>query len=253
MIQLKNAAQIKEMMAACRITGESLLVAREHVKPGISTYDLDKIIREYIERRGAKPTFLGYGGFPAAACISVNDEIIHGIPSKNRILEEGDIVKVDVGAYYRGYTGDSARTIPVGRISPEAEQLIRETRNSFFRGLEQLKPGGRMGDIGEAIDGHIRQFGYSTVKCFVGHGVGHTLHEDPEVPNFGKAGRGVRLCAGMTLAIEPMVNIGSQEVIQLDNGWTVKTADGSLSSHYENSVALTSDGVINMTLIEADF
>ena len=253
MIQLKNADQIKIMKEAGRITGEALLVARDHVRPGISTYELDRIVRESIEKAGAKPSFLGYGGFPASACISINDEVIHGIPSKKRILEEGDIVKVDVGAFYKGFHGDSARTIAVGRVSDEARKLIEVTRDSFFAGVAALQVGNRLGDVGSAIDDLVVRNGFSTVKRYIGHGIGHELHESPDVPNYGTPGRGTRLCAGMVLAIEPMVNIGGEAVRELKDGWTVKTADGSLSAHYENTVALTGDGVINLTLIEPDF
>lgn len=253
MIQLKNSLQIKDMKEAGRITGEALLVAREHVREGISTYELDKLIREHIERSGAKPSFLGYGGFPASACISINDEVIHGIPSKKRILREGDIVKVDVGAFYRGFHGDAARTIPVGKVSDEALKLIEVTRKSFFDGVNALRAGGRIGDVGSAIQTTVESNGYSVVKKYIGHGVGHELHESPDVPNFGTAGRGVRLCAGMTLAIEPMVNIGLSEVYELPDGWTVKTRDASLSAHYENTVALTSEGAMILTLIDKEW
>ena len=253
MIQLKNSEQIKLMKEAGRITGEALLRARDSVRVGISTYELDRIIREHIEKAGAKPSFLGYAGFPASACISINDEVIHGIPSKTRYLEEGDIVKIDVGAFYRGFHGDSARTIPVGRVNAEAERLIKVTRDSFYSGIEQLRVGNRIGDVGSAIDGLVRAAGFSTVKRYIGHGVGRELHESPDVPNYGTPGRGTRLAVGMTLAIEPMVNIGGEAVIELPDGWTVKTADGSLSAHYENSVALTSDGVINLTGIDPEF
>ena len=253
MIQLKNSEQIKLMKEAGRITGEALLKARDSVRVGITTYELDKIIREHIEKAGAKPSFLGYAGFPASACISINDEVIHGIPSKTRYLEEGDIVKIDVGAFYRGFHGDSARTIPVGKVSAEAERLIKVTRDSFYAGIEQLRVGNRIGDVGSAIDGLVRAAGFSTVKRYIGHGVGHELHESPDVPNYGTPGRGTRLAVGMTLAIEPMVNIGGELVKELPDGWTVKTADGSLSAHYENSVALTSDGVINLTGIDPEF
>ena len=253
MIQLKNSLQIKDMKEAGRITGEALLVAREHVREGISTYELDKLVREHIERSGAKPSFLGYGGFPASACISINDEVIHGIPSKNRILRDGDIVKIDVGAFYRGFHGDAARTIPVGKVSDEALKLIEVTRKSFFDGVNALRAGGRIGDVGSAIQTTVESNGYSVVKKYIGHGVGHELHESPDVPNFGTAGRGVRLCAGMTLAIEPMVNIGSSEVYELPDGWTVKTRDASLSAHYENTVALTSEGAMILTLIDKEW
>ncbi len=253
MIQLKNADQIKIMKEAGRITGEALLVARDRVRPGISTYELDRYVREHIEKAGAKPSFLGYGGFPASACISINDEVIHGIPSKKRYLEEGDIVKIDVGAFYKGFHGDSARTIAVGRVSDEAQRLIEVTRNSFYAGVDAMKVGNRLGDMGSAIDSLVVQNGFSTVKRYIGHGIGHELHESPDVPNYGTPGRGTRLCAGMVLAIEPMVNVGGETVRELSDGWTVKTADGSLSAHYENTVALTGDGIINLTLIERDF
>jgi methionyl aminopeptidase len=253
MIQLKNADQIKIMKEAGRITGEALLVARDHVRPGISTYELDRLVRESIEKAGAKPSFLGYGGFPGSACISINDEVIHGIPSKKRFLEEGDVVKIDVGAFYKGFHGDSARTIAVGRVSDEAQKLIEVTRASFFAGIEQLKVGNRLGDVGAAIDGLVVANGFSTVKRYIGHGIGRELHESPDVPNYGTPGRGTRLCAGLVIAIEPMVNVGTETVRELSDGWTVKTADGALSAHYENTVALTSDGIINLTLIEKDF
>lgn len=253
MIQLKNPDQIKIMKEAGRITGEALLVARDHVRPGISTYELDRYVREHIEKSGAKPSFLGYGGFPASACISINDEVIHGIPSKKRYLEEGDVVKIDVGAFYKGFHGDSARTIAVGRVSDEAQKLIEVTRASFYAGVDQFKVGNRLGDIGAAIDSLVVKNGFSTVKRYIGHGIGHELHESPDVPNYGTPGRGTRLCAGMVLAIEPMVNIGGETVRELSDGWTVKTADSSLSAHYENTVALTGDGIINLTLIDPEF
>ena len=253
MIKLKNSAQISAMKDAGRITGEALLVARDMVRPGVSTYEIDMAIRQYIEKCGATPTFLGYGGFPASACISVNDEVIHGIPSKNRILMDGDIVKIDTGATYKGYVGDSARTIPVGNVSEEACKLIKATRDSFWAGVEALQVGNRLGDVGAAIDAVVRANGFSTVRRYVGHGIGTDMHESPDVPNFGTAGRGIRLCAGMTLAIEPMVNVGSFEVKEMSDGWTVKTVDGSLSSHYENTVALTSEGVLILTEVEKGF
>lgn len=253
MIHLKNSQQITLMKDAGRITGEALLLARDMVRPGITTYEIDEAIRRYIEKCGAKPTFLGYGGFPASACISVNDEVIHGIPSKKKVLKEGDIVKIDTGATYRGYVGDSARTIPAGTVSAEAQKLIEVTRQSFFKGVEQVKVGNRLGDIGAAIDGYVVANGFSTVKRYVGHGIGTDMHEPPDVPNYGTAGRGIRLCAGMTIAIEPMVNVGREDVRELPDGWTVKTADGKLSAHYENTIALTSEGVLILTQVEQDF
>ena len=247
MIQVKNPNQILAMREAGRITAQALVAARECVREGISTYELDKVIRTTIERAGAKPSFLGYAGFPGSACISINDEVIHGIPSKQRILMEGDIVKIDVGAYYKGFHGDSARTIPVGRVSAEAQRLIEATEKSFWAGVEQAKSGNRVGDIGNAIESCVKQYGYSVVRRYIGHGVGHELHEAPDVPNYGTAGRGVRLCNGMVIAIEPMVNIGTYDVKEMSDGWTVKTADGTLSAHYENTVAITSEGVIVLT------
>lgn len=253
MIQLKNSAQLSAMIEAGRITGEALLAAREHVREGVSTKELDTVIRNYIEKCGAKPSFLGYAGFPASACISVNDEVIHGIPSKKRILREGDIVKIDVGAFYKGFHGDSARTIAVGNVSEEALKLIRVTRESFFAGVAAVRTGNRIGDVGSSIQSCVEGAGFSVVKRYIGHGIGHELHESPDVPNFGTQGRGVRLCAGMTLAIEPMVNVGSEEVYEMPDGWTVKTKDGSLSAHYENTVALTSEGVIISTLVDKEW
>ena len=253
MIQLKNAAQIKAMREAGRITGEALLVAREHVREGVSTYELDRVIRQYIEKSGAKPSFLGLYGFPGSACISINDEVIHGIPSKKRILREGDIVKIDLGACYKGYHGDSARTIPVGKVSDQAQKLIEVTRESFFAGVAQLKSGNRLGDVGSAIDTVVKENGFSTVRKYIGHGIGKDVHEAPDVPNYGTPGRGVRICSGMVLAIEPMVNVGTYEVKELADGWTVVTADRKLSAHYENTVALTDEGVLNLTLIDSDF
>ena len=240
-------------MEAGRITGEALLLAREHIREGVSTAEIDKVIRDYIERCGAKPSFLGYGGFPGSACISINDEVIHGIPSKKRILMEGDIVKVDVGAFYKGFHGDSARTIAVGNISAEAEKLIRVTRESFFAGVANVKIGNRLGDVGSAIQKCVENEGFSVVRRYIGHGIGRELHEQPDVPNYGTAGRGTRLCAGMALAIEPMVNIGGEQVLEMPDGWTVKTQDHSLSAHYENTVALTSDGVVITTLVDRDW
>lgn len=238
------------MREAGRITGEALLVARERIRPGVSTKELDDAIRHYIEKQGAKPSFLGLYGFPGSACISINDEVIHGIPSKTKILQEGDIVKIDVGAFYKGFHGDSARTFPVGRISEEATRLIAATKQSFYQGLAAIKIGNRIGDIGHAIDAYVQSQGFSVVRRYVGHGVGRDVHESPDVPNFGTSGRGPRLCAGLVIAVEPMVNVGTYEVRELSDGWTVKTADGKLSAHYENTVALTEDGVINLTEVE---
>ena len=240
------------MKEAGRITAQALLAAREQVREGVSTYELDRIIRNTIEREGAKPSFLGYCGFPGSACISINDEVIHGIPSKSRILKEGDIVKIDVGAYYKGFHGDSARTYAVGRVSEEAQRLIKATEESFSAGIAAVKNGNRIGDVGCAIDTLVKGYGYSTVKKYIGHGIGKELHESPDVPNFGTAGRGVRICSGLALAIEPMVNVGTDKVIELADGWTVKTADGKLSAHYENTVVLTDNGLLILTELEKE-
>ena len=253
MIQIKNSLQITAMKDAGRITGEALLAARDALHAGMTTKQLDDIIRRYIEKSGAKPSFLGYGGFPGSACISINDEVIHGIPSHKTVIREGDIVKVDVGAFYKGYHGDAARTIAVGQVSEQAQKLIEVTRDSFFVGITQLRPGNRIGDVGSTIQKVVEDNGFSVVRRYVGHGIGHELHESPDVPNFGTAGRGVRICSGMTLAIEPMVNVGAPDVKELPDGWTVKTVDRSLSAHYENTVALTDNGPMILTLIEKDW
>ena len=250
MIFIKNPEQIKKMQIAGRITGEALALAGEAVRDGISTAELDKIIRNHIEKCGAKPSFLGYGGFPGSACISINDEVIHGIPSKKRILREGDIVKIDVGAFIGGYHGDSANTFPVGKVSDEALRLIEATRKSFELGVAaEEKEGARIGDIGFAIDSYVSEMGYSVVRKYVGHGVGAELHEDPSVPNYGTPGRGTRITKGMVIAIEPMVNAGVYGVKEMPDGWTVKTADGKLSAHYEHTVAITENGALLLTKV----
>ena len=247
MIIIKNSEQLALMKKAGRITAEALLVARDMIRPGISTKEIDKKIHDYIVKCDAIPSFLGYGGFPGNACISINDEVIHGIPSDRRILKEGDIVKIDVGARFRGYNGDSARTYPVGKVSDEALKLISVTEMSFYEAMKYAKAGNRVGDIGCAVENFVISNGFSVVRDYVGHGVGKDLHEEPEIPNFGKAGRGSRLYAGMTLAIEPMVNIGTHNVKVMSDGWTVKTLDGKLSAHYENSIAITDSDPIVLT------
>ena len=240
------------MQIAGRITGEALLVAKEMIKEGITTKQIDDKIRTYIKKCGAKPTFLGYGGFPGSACISINDEVIHGIPSHDKILKNGDIVKIDVGAFYKGFTGDSAATFAVGEISEAAQKLIDVTKESFFKGIEAIEktPNPRLGDVGFAIASHARGNGFSVVEEYTGHGVGAELHEDPNVPNYGTQGRGVRLYPGMTLAIEPMINEGTRHVRVLGDKWTVVTADGKLSAHYEHSIAITENGVILLTKVD---
>ncbi len=247
MIIIKKPEQIELMRKAGRITAEALLVAEEAVRPGVSTKEVDRKVRHFIERCGAVPSFLNYNGFPGSACISLNNEVIHGIPSDRAIIKEGDIVKVDVGARYRGYNGDSARTYAVGKVSDEALRLMSVTKQSFYEAIKLARAGNRVGDIGHAVESFVISNGFSVVKDYVGHGVGAALHEDPSVPNYGNAGRGPRLYAGMTLAIEPMVNAGSYEVRTLRNGWTVVTLDGSLSCHYENTIAVTDSDPIILT------
>ena len=250
MVQIKNSEQLALMRKAGRITGEAILKAQEYIKEGVSTKEIDTVIRSYIEKCGAKPSFLGYGGFPGSACISINNEVIHGIPRADRILMEGDIVKIDVGAYIGGYHGDSANTFGVGTISEDAQKLIDVTKESFFRGVKMAKAGNRIGDIGSTICSYAENLGYGVVRKYVGHGIGRDLHEDPEVPNFGTAGRGARLYPGMTIAVEPMINIGSPNVKVLDDDWTVVTSDGSLSAHYEHSIAIADGEPILLTFIE---
>ena len=246
-IILKTAEQIRLMKEAGRITGEAILKARDMIRPGVSTWEVDRVIHDYIVKCGAKPSFLGYAGFPGSACVSVNSEVIHGIPSRKRILEEGDLVKVDVGALYRGYHGDSAKTFAVGRVSPEATRLIERTRECFSRGVAKAVAGNRIGDVGHAVQACAEEAGFSVVREYVGHGVGSHLHEEPDVPNYGTEGRGCRLYAGMTIAIEPMVNAGGAGVRVLPDGWTVVTSDGRLSAHYEHTVAITDDGPVLLT------
>ncbi len=248
MVVIKTAREISKMMDACRISANALCVAGEAIKPGISTYEVDLKVRKYIEKQGAKPSFLGYGGFPGSACVSVNDVVIHGIPSKNIILKAGDIVSVDVGAFYNGFHGDNCFTYACGNVSENAQKLMDATRESLYKGIEAALAENRVGDIGHAVQQYVENRSYSVVRDFVGHGVGTKLHEDPSVPNYGTAGRGVRLLPGMTIAIEPMVCEGHYEVEVLDDDWTTVTVDGKLSAHYEHTVLITPDGPKIMTL-----
>ncbi len=250
MVSIKTARELSVMKDACRISAEALRAAGEAVKPGISTYEIDLIVRRYIEKQGASPSFLGYGGFPASACISVNNVVIHGIPSKTAILKEGDIVSVDVGAYYRGYHGDNAFTFPCGKISAEAQALLDATRESLYEGINQAQAQNRIGDIGSAVQEYVEARSYSVVRNYVGHGVGTKLHEDPSVPNYGTKGRGVKLLPGMTIAIEPMINEGTHHTRVLGDKWTVVTADGKLSAHFEHTVAITPDGPRILTVCD---
>lgn len=249
MIVLKTSRELELMRVACRISAEALQVAGEAVKPGISTWEIDKIAYDYIKKQGAEPNFLNLYGFPATACISINDEVIHGIPSKKRILKEGDIVSIDLGAKIGGYNGDNAATFAVGQISPEAQRLCDTTRESLYKGIEAAVPGGRIGDIGSAVQEYCEIRGYGVVREYTGHGVGTSLHEDPEVPNFGTAGRGIRLLPGMTIAIEPMINEGTHRINQMSDGWTIKTADGKLSAHFEHTIAITDNGPVILTQV----
>ena len=238
MITVKNERELVVMRKACKITAAARALAGEMVRPGVTTGEIDKAIHDYIISQGARPTFLHYNGFPASACISVNDVVIHGIPG-GYVLKEGDIVSVDVGAFYQGFTGDCAATFPCGEVSPLARKLIEVTQQSFFEGVKFARQGYRVSDIGHAVQTYVESNGFSVVRAFVGHGVGAALHEEPEVPNFGKPGRGPRLIKGMTLAVEPMVTAGHYDVRVLKDKWTTVTADGSLAAHYENSILIT--------------
>lgn len=246
MVIVKSNKEITKMKKAGSITGAALQYAGEIIRAGMTTRELDSMINKFITSHGAVPSFLGYGGFKGSACISINDEIIHGIPGPRKILN-GDIVSVDVGAYIDGYHGDSAKTFAVGDVSDEAKALMASTEESLYKAIELAKPGVRIGDLSAVIQQYNESRGYSIVKQFVGHGVGRELHEDPEVPNFGKAGHGVRLVAGMVIAIEPMVNFGGEAIKSMPDGWTVKTKDGSLAAHYEHTIAITSDGAVILT------
>lgn len=242
MIVLKTTRELSLMKEACIISAGALKVAGEAVQPGVSTAEIDRIAHDYIIKQGAVPAFLNYGGFPATVCISINDEVIHGIPSKSRIIKEGDIVSLDLGARINGYNGDTAATFAAGDISPEAKRLIDTTRESLYVGIRAAVAGGRIGDIGSAVQRYCEERGYGVVREYTGHGVGADLHEDPSVPNYGTPGRGVRLLPGMTIAIEPMINEGTGAIKKMSDGWTVKTRDGKLSAHFEHTVAITTDG-----------
>lgn len=249
MIVLKTGRELKIMKEACRISAGALQTAGRAVEPGVSTAEIDKLAENYILSQGGEPNFKNYQGYPATACISINNEVIHGIPSAKRILRQGDIVSIDLGAKFGGYHGDNAATFACGDVSPAAKRLIDTTRESLYEGIAAAVSGGRIGDISHAVQSYVEARGYSVVKQFVGHGVGTKLHEAPEVPNFGTKGRGIRLMPGMTLAIEPMVNEGSSGVKVLPDGWTVLTVDGSLSAHFEHTVVITADGPKIMTLV----
>lgn len=250
MIVLKTARELSAMREAGIISQRALKLAGKAVEPGVTTAEIDAIVRKYIEKQGAKPSFLGYCDYPASSCISVNNVVIHGIPSKKTVLKNGDIVSIDIGAFYKGFHGDNAWTFACGDVSREAQALMDATKESLFEGIKQAVAGNRVGDIGNAVQRYAEARSYSVVRDFVGHGVGAKLHEEPSVPNFGTAGRGVRLLPGMTIAIEPMINMGTHKVRVLDDGWTTVTADGKLSAHFEHSVAITPDGPVILTLVD---
>lgn len=248
-IELRSTKEIALMREAGRVVAETLALLRERARPGVSTAELDAVAFESARKHGATPSFLGYRGYPASVCASINDEIVHGIPKSDRVLAEGDIVSLDFGAVLRGYHGDSAITVGVGKISPEAERLLVVTEEALHKGLARALAGGHLTDISAAIQEHAEAAGFGVVRKYVGHGIGRSMHEKPEVPNFGPAGRGPRLRSGMVLAIEPMVNIGSYDTIELADGWTVTTVDGSLSAHFEHTVAITTVGPEILTLV----
>ncbi len=248
MVTVKSAHEIELMRKANQIVRDTLDLLRDKIRPGMTTKQLDKIAHDYIVSCNAVPSFLGYDGYPASACISIDEEVVHGIPSEKRYIEEGQIVSVDIGSVYKGYNGDAARTFAVGKVSEEKQKLIDVTERSFFEGVKILKDGVRLGDLGHAIQSYVEANGFSVVRALVGHGIGTDMHEDPEVPNYGKAGHGLRLRKNMTIAVEPMVNAGTYDVRMLDDGWTVVTADGKPSAHYENTLAITEDGVEILSL-----
>jgi methionyl aminopeptidase len=238
-IVCRSKSELERMREAGRLVGEVLTALAAHVAPGVSTADLDDLAEKRILQSGATPAFKGYHGYPASICVSINDEVIHGIPSGRRLLQEGDIVSIDVGASLDGYFGDSAVTLPVGQVSETAATLLRVTEEALFKAIERVRPGGRVSDLGHAVQGHIEAYGFSVVREFVGHGIGQRMHEEPQIPNYGEPGRGPRLTEGMVLAIEPMVNAGKAAVKVLADGWTAVTRDSSLSAHFEHTVAVT--------------
>jgi methionyl aminopeptidase len=247
MIQLKTAREIERMKAPAAIDAEVLAIVRENVLDGVSTYDLDQIALEETEKRGGKTTFMGYRGFPASLCTSINHEVVHGIPSKKRVLKSGDVIGIDFGVTYDGFIGDHAMTIPVGDISAELQQLLDVTELSLYKGIEQMRPGNFLGDISAAIEGAVTPYDYGIVREFCGHGIGRALHEDPPVLNYVQNGRGPKLKVGMVLAIEPMINLGTEKVKVLDDGWTVETLDKKPSAHFEHTIAVTPDGPVILT------
>lgn len=250
MIVVKTAREIQKMQDACTLSARALKLAGEMVEPGVSTLEIDTAVRKFIEGEGGVPSTLGYNGYPASTCISVNSVVVHGIPSKKTILRHGDIVSIDIMAGMHGYHGDNAYTYPCGDISEEAQRLLDATKESLYEGIKAAQAGNRIGDIGSAVQRYVEPRGYGVVREFTGHGVGTKLHEDPSVPNYGTPGRGPRLIPGMTIAIEPMITMGNHKVKILDDDWTAVTADGSLAAHYEHTVCITPDGPRIMTLLD---
>lgn len=248
MITIKTSQEIDLMRKANIIVRDTLNLIQDKIKAGMTTKELDKIAYDYITKCDAKPSFLGYSGFPASICTSINEQVVHGIPSDKVIIKEGDIVSVDCGSIYKGYNGDAARTFMIGKVDEKVQQLVKVTEQSFFEGVKILKEGVRLGDLGYAIQSYAESFGYGVVRALVGHGIGRDMHEDPEVPNYGRAGHGLRLRKNMTIAIEPMINMGTHEVYMLDDGWTIVTEDNLPSAHYENTVVITEDGVEILSL-----
>jgi methionyl aminopeptidase len=249
-IVCRSAAELERMRAAGRLVGEVLTALTPRVAPGVTTAELDEIAEKMITDAGAIPAFKGYHGYPATICASINEEVIHGIPSGQRMLREGDILSIDVGASLEGYFGDSALTLPVGQVSEEAARLLTVTEEALYKAIDVARPGGRISDIGHAVQKHVEAYGFSVVREFVGHGIGQRMHEEPQVPNYGEAGRGPRLAEGMVLAIEPMVNAGKPAVKVLSDGWTAVTRDKSLSAHFEHTVAITASGAWILTARE---
>jgi methionyl aminopeptidase len=243
MIALRTPEEIAKIRASSRIVHDALHLAGSMIAPGLATEEIDRAVDAFIRGRGAVPSFKGYRGYPASVCVSVNEQVVHGIPSSRR-LADGDIVSVDVGAVKDGYHGDSARTFSCGTVSPDAEKLMAVTRDALARGIEAARPGGRIGDISHAVQAHVEAQGFTVVRALVGHGIGRQMHEEPPVPNYGKAGTGPALRAGMVIAIEPMVNAGGLDVVTLEDGWTIVTKDGSLSAHFEHTVAVTEQGPV---------
>ena len=252
MIVCRSAAELERLRDAGRLVGEVLAELAAAVSPGVSTADLDALAEKRIAKAGATPAFKGYHGYPAAICASINDEVIHGIPSGRRLLKDGDIISIDVGASLDGYFGDSAITLPVGQVSERAAALLRVTEEALYKAIERARPGNRISDIGHEVQQHVEAYGFSVVREFVGHGIGQRMHEEPQVPNYGEPGRGPRLAEGMVLAIEPMVNAGKPAVKVLSDGWTAVTRDGSLSAHFEHTVVVTAEGCEILTLLPAD-